>query len=167
MNHGLAIVSHQNSVTRIQLAIIQALYSLNGHKNDYAVSVSGQSGTYEGELAFEVGVANGEFFDYLNEEMLKELYGSLESGRDYTVLDFLVIATYHYSRSGKKIPLTFDHHVLRFAFNGREVDINLFHIKGTRRIPLDEFLNVIIGKIREEAKHSKLRAISVEKMWTL
>ncbi|MDQ1278900.1 MAG: hypothetical protein QG670_160 [Thermoproteota archaeon] len=167
MNHGLAVISHQNTVTRIQHAIIQALYSLNGHKDNYSVSVSGQSGAYEGELAFEVGVANGEFFDYLDEETLKELCDPLGSGGDYPFLDFLVIATYHYSRDGKKIPLIFDHHVLRFAFNGREVDISLFHIKGTRRIPLDEFLNIIIGKIVNEAKHSKLRAINLEKIWTL
>ena len=167
LTHGLAIISHENNASKIQRTIIQALYNLNGHKDAYAVSVAGQSGAYDGELAFEVGVANGLFFDYLNEEALKELYSPLESGKEYSILDFLIIATYHYSRKGKRIPLIFDHHILRFSFNNGEIEITLFHSKGTRRMPLDEFLNVIIDEIKMEAEHSDLRPIKIEKIRTL
>lgn len=167
LTHGLAIISHENSTAKIQRAIIQALYNTNGHKDAYDVSVAGQAGNYEGELAFEVGVANGLFFDYLDEATLKELYNPLESGKEYSILDFLIIATYHYSRSGKRIPLIFDHHVLRFFFNVGEVELTLFHSKGTRRMPLDDFLNVIINKIKVEAKRSDLRPINIEKIRTL
>lgn len=167
ITHGSAIVSHGNSVNRIQRAIIKTLYDLNGHKDAYPVSVAGHDGTYDGEVAFEVGVANGLFFDYLNAEILKELYSPLESGKEYSTLDFLVIVTYHYSRNGKTIPLIFDHHVLRFSFNEGEFEVTLFHSKGTRRMPLDDLFNVIIKRIKVETKRSNLRPINIEKMKTL
>lgn len=167
LTHGLASISHGNNMGKIQRIIIQALYNLNGHKDSYPVSVAGHAGAYEGELAFEVGVANGLFFDYLSEEILKELYSPLESGKEYSILDFLVIVTYHYSREKKRIPLIFDHHILRFSFNDGEVEVTLFHSKGTRRMPLDEFLNVIISRIKFEAKSAGLRPINVERLRTL
>ena len=167
IRHGSAIVSHGNSVNRIQRVIIKTLYDLNGHKDAYSVSVAGHDGTYDGEVAFEVGVANGLFFDYLNAEILKELCSPLESGKEYSILDFLVIVTYHYSREKKRIPLIFDHHILRFSFNDGEVEVTLFHSKGTRRMPLDEFLNVIISRIKVETKSAGLRPINVERMRTL
>jgi len=165
--HGLVKISHENTTAKIQRAIIQAFYGLNEYREAYSLSVSGHVGIYEGWLTFEVGAANGLFFDYLDEEAVGKLYSPLESGKEYSILDFLVIITYHYSREGKRVPLNFDHHILRFLFHDGEVEVSLFHSKGTRRMPLDELLSTVISRISLEAKRSGLKPITIEKSRTL
>lgn len=165
--HGIARISHGNSTTTIQQAIIQALYRLNEFKDAYPLSVADHVGTYDGEVAFEVGVADGLFFDYLNQEALQKLCNPLKSGEEYTVLDFLIVVAYRYSRGEKRISLNFDHYILRFSFYNGEVDASLFHSKGTRRMPLDEFMNLIIRRITIEIKQIGLKPIKVESIKTL
>ena len=167
MVHGMARVSHQSTTARLQQAIIQAFYRLNESKDAYPLSVADHAGTYDGEVTFEVGFADGLFFDYLNQDTIQSLFTPLTSGKEYPVLDFLVVVAYRYFKGERKISLNFDHYILRFAFYSGAVEAALFHSKGTRRMPLDEFMNLVLKRVSTEIKQMGLKPINIESLKTL
>ncbi len=165
--HGIAEAVYNDPPFKVQRATIQALQDFNNHQETHHLSVSGQEGTYRGILGFEVGVAEGIFFDRLNNEMVKRLFKPISPSRSYPLLDFLIIVTYHYPRHGKRVALNFDYHHLRFIFNHRRFEVRLFHSKGTKRLPLDELLNRIFNKIRERMWRSSLGGLTIKYMRVL
>lgn len=165
--HGTAKITHKTSATRLQRAIAETLRDLNGYRMPQVLSVASHSGVHEGEAAFEVGVADGLYFDYLDEETFKRLVKPLRAGKFFPVLDVLIIVSYHYSRNGRRVSLNFDHHLLRFIFKKEELDLYLFHLKGIRRIPLDEFLNHVLDRVRERMEEKRLETFKIEYLRTL
>lgn len=165
--HGTAKIAHKTSTTRLQRVIAEALRDLNGYKMPRTLSVASHSGVHRGEVAFEVGVADGSYFDYLDEETFTKLVKPLKSRKSLPVLDVLIIVSYHYSKNGKRISLNFDHHLLRFTFKNRELNLYLFHMKGIRRMPLDEFLNHVINRIKERMTKNRLKTFKIEYFRTL
>lgn len=150
--HKITKVICDHPKPKIQMALIRALHKLNGTQQLYPISVSGRSGIYNGTLGFEIGVANGINFHYVNDDMAKKLCEFVGNGGLYSVLDFIIIVTYHYNRRGKRIHLNFDHHHLRFVFYEEGFEMRLFHIKGIRRMPLDEFIKRIVSVIKSQIK---------------
>lgn len=165
--HGTANLSHQVPITKLQQLLIASLHEINGRKEPYEISVADHPGTYHGELSFEVGVAEGIYFNYLNTNELNRLYESLSSKGPFGVLDFLIIAGYYYSREGKKIALKFDRNILRFIFNENMIELNLFHERGIRRMPLDELLNYVIKNLNQKIEKNGLPQLKVEYFRTL
>jgi len=165
--HGTASLSHQIPLPKLQQLLIASLHEINGRKEPYEISVADHPGTYQGELSFEVGVAEGVYFNYLDSNELKRLYEALSSREFFKVLDFLIIAGYHYSREGKKIALKFDHHILRFLFYENTIELNLFHERGIRRIPLDDLLNYVIKNLTKKIGKNDLSQLKMEHFRTL
>lgn len=165
--HGNVIATHGDHPSRVQLAVIQALRKLNGLDKAYPISVSGRVGTFEGKVGFEIGVAEGAYFNYLDDEMANRIQEHLTQGKLYPILDFLIVVTYRYSREGKDVHLNFDHHQLRFIFHNNQLEIRLFHSKGIRRMPLDELLSQILGAINREMKRQAAKPLTIEKMRVL
>lgn len=165
--HGRAEAVYNAPPFKVQRATIQALQDFNNHQETYYLSISNQKGTYRGTLGFEVGVAEGIFFDRLNNEMVKRLFKPISPTRRYPLLDFLIIVTYHYLHHGKRIALNFDYHHLRLIFNNRRLEVRLFHSKGTKRLPLDELLKRIFNKIRERMWQSSLGGLTIKYMRVL
>ena len=162
--HGIAKVTYNDHPAKVQRTIVQAFHKLNGSNKKCPISVSGRAGTYKGRVGFEVGVAEGIFFNYLNDEMTKKLSKSITSRKLYPILDFLIIVTYHYNSKGKNIHLNFDYHQLRFIFNIDELEMRLFHSKGIRRMPLDEFLDRILDCINGEMKQQSLTSLAFKEL---
>jgi hypothetical protein len=77
------------------------------------------------------------------------------------VLDFMLIATYHYHREKRQLPVRFDHHHIRFSFLPREKvgQVLIHHIRGTRRLPLDELLQTIFDGLQDIAERDHLGAV--------
>ncbi|MFQ6075954.1 MAG: hypothetical protein ACE5Z5_07455, partial [Candidatus Bathyarchaeia archaeon] len=155
--HGIAQLTHGGPASRLQRAVVQSLYEMNGSKEARPLSVAGRPGTYDGEVSFQIGVGNGVYFDYLDAETLGELFELMNRRNALPVLDFLIVVTYHYLRGGKRVALRFDHHLLRFVFHKDRVELLLAHTKGIRRTPLDELLSRVIGRIIREAERQRLK----------
>lgn len=165
--HGIARLSHQIPQPKLQQLLIASFHEINGHKEPYEISVADHPGTYQGELSFEVGVAEGIYFNYLDNNELNRLYESLSAGGLFEILDFLIIIGYHYSREGKKIALKFDRHILRFLFYENTLELNLFHERGIRRMPLDDILNYVIKTLSQKIEKTGLPLLKVEYFRTL
>ena len=154
--HGKVRVTCESNPVKIQRAIIIALHKLNGWREPYPISLSKRAETCEGEVGFEVGVAEGIDFLFLSDEIVEKLSESMTPRNQYAILDFLVIVTYHYSSQGKNTRINFDHHQLRFLFSNDGFEMYLFQSKGNRRMPLDEFITRVINRITEEMRQQSL-----------
>jgi hypothetical protein len=165
--HGTVKISHKTSNTRLQRIIAEALRDLNGYTIQQVLSIASDSGTHKGQVAFEVGVADGLNFHYLDGETYTELIKPLKKRKPFPVLDALIIVLYHYTKNGKKIPLNFDHHLLRFTFKKGELNAYLFHMKGIRRMPLDDLLHQLIDRIKGKMTKNRLKTFNIESFRTL
>ncbi len=165
--HGTVKIRHKTSNTRLQRIIVEVLRDLNGYTVPQVLSIASLSGTHKGEVAFEVGVADGLDFKYMDAETFSELVRPLKSRKAFKVLDVLIIVLYHYTKNGKRIPLNFDHHLLRFTFKKGEFNAYLFHMKGIRRMPLDDLLHQIIDRIKGKMTKNQLKTFHIESFRTL
>ena len=165
--HGTVKISHKTSNTRLQRIIIESLRDLNGHTIPQVLSVASDSGTRKGEVAFEVGVADGLNFHYIDEETYTEIIKPLKARKSFPVLDVIIIVLYHHTKNGKTIPLNFDHHLLRFTFSPGKFTTGLFHMKGIRRIPLDDLLHQVINRVKRKMVENRLKTFKLEYLRTL
>ena len=164
--HGTAKISHKTSKPRLQRVIAEALRDLNGYKTPQILRVENRSGRYTGETTFEVGVADDLYFYYLDEETYTKLVTPLKSRTFFQALDVLIVVLYHYYKNGKRIPLNFDHNIIRFTFKKGELNLYVFHIKGIRRMPLDDLLNLVIDKIKGKMTKNRLKTFKIEYLRT-
>jgi hypothetical protein len=162
MIHGTAKISHKTSSTRLQRVIAEALRDLNGYKTTQILSVASRSGRYPGETTFEVGVADDLYFNYLDDETYTHLVTRLKSRRVFQALDVLIVVLYHYYKKEKRIPLHFDHNIIRFTFKKGELNVYLFHVKGIRRMPLDDLLNFVIARIKGKMTENRLKTFIID-----
>jgi hypothetical protein len=164
--HGLARLTVEAPRGEIQFSIIKALRQFNGDKRRHSFHISGHRGDYPGELGFEVGVADGLYFYYLDTDAENLFTTALSKKRSFDTLDFLFVVTYHYARDGRMNPLRFDYHHLRFRFRVGGFEICLFHSKGIRRLPLDEVMSTILAAIKEEFQLSGIAMVDAYR-WSL
>jgi len=165
--HGFAKFTYKEHVAKIQRTIVRAFYKFNGSNETYMISPASRAGTYQGTLGFEVGIAEGTYFNNLNEKMTEKLYRSITPWKHYPILDFLIIVTYHYKLKRKKVNLNFDYNHLRFIFSENELEVRLFHSKGTRRMPLDELISRIMNSINQEMEKRAMEPFSVIELYVL
>ena len=165
--HGIGEAVHNDPLYKIQQATIMGLKELNNYREPYPLSISGKSGTYMGTLGFEVGIADDIYFNYLDDETVQKLYKLLNPKRNYHLLDFLIIVTYHYTQQKKSIALNFDYFHFRLIFNKRRIECRVFHNKGIRRMPINELINRIFDRIRKSMIQSSLGILTVRRTKTL
>lgn len=165
--HGMSIISFRCPLQKMQGAVIEAMLNLNGREEQRLVSLSALPIEAKGIMSFEIGLANGIFFDYLDKPIANNIKEYLSLNSNHRNLDFLLVATYHYNLNGKYLPLKFDHHQIRFFFNTGKIEVLLHHAQGTRRLPLDELLQIIFDEIKRIVKRERLGEIKVETTKTL
>ena len=163
--HGRLKIGHRTSIFKIYQIIIQTLNKLNNFTTKLKVNDTDHSKRLEGLMVFEVGIADGSYFQFLDHETMTKLsrYQQLIKYQQISVLlDVLVIISYHYNRQDKRISLNSDHNILRFIIAPKLLNIYLFNAKGIRRLPLDQFLQHLFDKLHEEMKRQHLKTFTIE-----
>jgi hypothetical protein len=144
---------------------VLTLNKLNNFTTKLELSDADHSKRQEGLMIFEVGIADGSYFQFLDHETVTKLstYNQVVKNQQVSVLlDVLVIISYHYYRQDKKISLNSDHNILRFIITPKLLNIYLFNAKGIRRLPLDQFLQRLFNKLHEEMKRQHLKTFTIE-----
>lgn len=162
--HYAARFACGSSLKRVQRAIIDALHGLN--QESYPLNSVSPSNPSDCTVSFEFGVAEGFTFNYLDREERKRLRGVIGKN-PVPVLDFLCVIRYHVLKGGRTVPLRFDYQLLRFAFTEGGFVLQLFHERGTRRVPLEELASFIVERISKVATRGKLRPLKLEGLGTL
>ncbi|MCW4015713.1 MAG: hypothetical protein NWF06_05030 [Candidatus Bathyarchaeota archaeon] len=155
--HGVARFQYQTAVKNIQLAILYAFHRLNSKV--FELSAVTPYLTQNCEVGFEFGVANGFDFNFLDQTELDQSLRSVNE-TELETLDFFFIVRYHIVRDGgKRVPLRFDYHVLRFVFQEGVLELRIRHEKGTQHVPLDELTSFLIKQINFELSQRQLASL--------
>jgi hypothetical protein len=146
--HGIGRLIYSSSKVNVQQAILRTLHRLN--KTVFSLKDIVTFALLECEVKFELGMADGVDFYYLDGEELRRFQkGIVES--TLPNLDFFCVVCYHIIKNGKRVPLKFDDYMLRFVFlNENSLELRVFHQRGVRRVSVEDFVTFVTKRINEE-----------------
>ena len=146
--HGISIFQHQDSTKSLQKAIFYMFHRLNSETFDVGTVTPYLKQNYE--VGFEFGVADGFDFNFLDQNELDQCLEGVDETK-IEILDFFFTVRYHIIRDdGKRVPLRFDYHVLRFVFKDGVLELRIRHERGTQQVPLDDLINFLVKQINVE-----------------
>ncbi|PVX23643.1 MAG: hypothetical protein CW691_10010 [Candidatus Bathyarchaeum sp.] len=152
--HGVTIFHHQNPTKSLQQAIFCTFHRLNSELFDLGTVTPYLK--QKSEVGFEFGVADGIDFNFLDQNELDNALRTVNE-TELETLDFFFAVRYHLIRdNGKRVPLRFDYHVLRFFFQEDVLEVRIRHEKGTQRVPLDELISFLVKQINVELSQRQL-----------
>ncbi len=144
--HGVARFEFDASLSEIQRAILRVLYSLNGCNVKEQLSHQVLSDV---DVIFEFGVADGLTFHYINEETLNILLETVDE-KTLPIIDFFCVIRYYSMREGRRRALRFDYYFFRFIFGNSELEVQVFHERGLRRISVGDLIGFLAERINLE-----------------
>ncbi len=158
--HGIVRFICESSIRKVQQTILSALHSLN-HEVCGLRAVTPHL-AQECMVSFELGVAEDFDFNFLDEKELDRLQRSIVE-KELSTLDFFFVVRYHVvNDKGKRVPLKFDYHMLRFMFQENSVELRICHERGTQRVPLEDLITFITKRINEELSQRQLKPLNLE-----
>ena len=161
--HSVARFTHQSTERKLQQAILRALHRLNQERRD--LNTISPFSKPRCEVSFELGVAEGITFNYLDREEFERFQKSIKKEAPPT-LDFFCVVRYHALKKGRRIPLRFDYHLLRFMFHKNGVELRIAHERGTRRVCLEDLVNFIAKRVDEELPKKRLTSLKPQYLRT-
>ena len=163
--HGVARFTCRSSIAKVQQETLCTLHKLNEQAfNLKEIATISHS---QCEVSFEFGVADGIEFGYLDEEELDKMQKGI-AREVLQAMDFLCVVRYHIIKNGKRVPLKFDYHMLRFIFyNKNNLDLRVSHQRGIRRISVGNLITFITKRINEELSQNRLRPLVVRSLRAL
>jgi hypothetical protein len=142
------------SSKQLQQRLIQVFYELN--RKEVSFEEVANPTIPECKLIFELGLADAESFNYIDEEELGKALNLLAKERLHT-MDFFCAIRYYKGNAEKKTALKFDYYLLRTVYNRDVFEIQVFHQRGPRYISPEDLTLLIFNKINEAAKRKVLK----------
>ena len=142
------------SSKQLQQRLIQVFYELN--RKELSFEEVANPTIPECKLIFELGLADAESFNYIDEEELGKALNLLAKERLHT-MDFFCAIRYYKGNAEKKTALKFDYYLLRTVYNRDVFEIQVFHQRGPRYISPEDLTLLIFNKINEAAKRKVLK----------
>jgi len=155
--HSISRFSYTTPAKKLQRTLIQSLYRLNRSKEGPDLPEFTQ---YNIKVELELGVADGLTFNYIDKETSKRCRDLIRTNA-FQTLDLLCIVRYYAVEKASRNPLRFDYHMLRFQFSENEVELRVYHERGTRRLPIDELASFITQQINKELSRKKMNPLEM------
>jgi hypothetical protein len=163
--HGIARFICQPSTRKVQHAISRTLHELN--EQVFSLEDIAAFSSSECEVGFEFGIADRLEFNYLDAEELNRLRESIFE-KALSSLDFFCVVRYHTFEDGKRVPLRFDYHMLRFVFPEKNrLELRVSHERGIRHISVENLITFVTKRINEELSESRLKPLKLESLRAL
>jgi len=163
--HGVARFTPKSPVRKVQQAILSALHHLN--QEVCGLSAVTPYMPQECEVSFELGVAEDFDFNFLDKKELNRFERSIVE-EELPTLDFFFVVRYHVvNDKGKRVPLKFDYHMLRFMFQENSMELRICHERGPQRVPLEDLVTFVTKRINEELSQKQLKPLNLEYLRTL
>lgn len=137
------LVSNDKVVT----LIANSFAKLNTLKDRLNTSAAGHSGTLSVERFFEAGIAEGIYFNYVDEHEVKRIS---ELSQTLSSLDFIVYINYRYLKAGRTASLLSDHYLLRISLISSSMKVS--RMAGLGRTTPEDSVRIISNLINFEAK---------------
>jgi len=109
-------------------------------------------------VIFEFGIADGDDFNYLNEEEANKAIKVVRK-TPFETMDFLCDVRYYKKTEERKTALRFDYYMLRFTFGINQMLIQVSHEKGPRHLTPDDLIHFLIERINRASPKKILREL--------
>jgi hypothetical protein len=152
--HKIADFATLTPTKRLQQTLVQVLHKLN---ETTSLDSTTSSATSQCAVIFEFGIAEGNDFNYLDDEEVSRVMNNI-SRKPLPIVDFLLVIRYYKTQEQKRSPLRFDYYMLRFAFD-KHLEIRVFHEKGPMRMLPEEIIDLIVSRINETVSKRVLRPL--------
>ena len=162
--HGVARLTYRPSRRKLQQTILHTFHQLNREVcglNEIAPPSSSKC-----EVSFELGIAEGITFNYLDREEVGRVQKSIAK-RALPVLDFLCVVRYRVIGKGKRGVPKSDYHLLRLTFYRKNAELRVFHERGPRHVSPRELLVFMVKRINEDLLRSRLKPLTIGRLRAL
>jgi len=157
--HFLENFSSTLTIKKLQERLIETLKDFN--RKPFCFEEISIPTIPNGEVIFEFGIAEGEGFNFLNEEETNRALDILKT-EQIAALDFFCAIRYYKLTPQKKTPLKFDYYMFKASFAAKTMEIQVFHKQGPRYISPEELATIIIDKINKTSPKRVLKKIETE-----
>jgi hypothetical protein len=163
--HGRASFSFDINPESLQKALVSMLVSLQANPRSRDITVADRSGYLKGQLAFRLGIGNGDGFDVFDSKEAERVLHRIENRGPLNILDLLF--QLHYSVIGDGPHRVHeDHYILRLVFQPGRVEILIHHLKGVRRVESAELLVLLVKELNVELTSNRYGKVELESVQT-
>jgi len=155
--HRIDTFSTHFSSKRLQQRMLQVLCEVN--RGNFSFEDVACPTVPDCTIIFEVGLAEAESFNYIDEEETKKVLSALRKAPLQT-MDFFCAVRYYKGRGEKKKPLKFDYYMMRALFGKSAVEIRVFHERGPRYISPEDLVSFLVTKVNETSARQILKKTS-------
>lgn len=165
VTHGRARFICQGSVRDVQQAMLSSFHRLN--QETCRLDAIAPHMSLDCKVGFDFGVAEDMVFNYLDKQELDRFRKDINE-EELPIMDLFCAVHYHaVNNNGKRVPLKFDYHLIRFIFHRDSVSLWIRHERGPQRVPLEELITFIVNGINEELSQSQIKPLRLEYLRTL
>jgi hypothetical protein len=142
---------------KVQQKLVQTFHEVN--RKRFSFEEIGHPAMHDCTVIFEVGIADGTSFNYVDAEEAKRALSALKK-QAFRVMDFFVVVRYYKRDSQKKTPLRFDYYMTRFAFSGNNsVELQVFHERGPRYTSPEDIVELVWKQVNGASARKILKKI--------
>ena len=142
---------------KLQQKLIHVLSEIN--RKTFSFEEIANPTVPECTIIFEIGIADAESFNYIDEEETKKALNALKK-EPFRVLDFFCAVRYYKGKTEKKTPLKFDYYMIRFAFGkGMTLEMRVFHERGPRYVSPEDITNFIVNQLNKASTKKILKPV--------
>jgi len=142
--HKTAPFSFSISIKNLQKVITQAFHMVN--KDSFELDNITFPSIPKCKVAFELGIADTDKFKYLDDEEKDEIIRFLKKNT-FQVIDAFCVIRYYKINNEKKTPLKFDYYLIRFLFNKKIMEMEIFHERGPRYVSPEDVASFLSEKV--------------------
>ncbi len=153
--HGIARFATSISKKRLQQALTKILHKANNET--FNLEDVTHPSIPHCKVIFEFGIAEANNFNYIDSEEANKMRKSIRK-KPFQIMDFLCAIRYYKTKDRKKTPLKFDYYMLRFTFNKKSTEIQVFHERGPRHMAPEDTTNFIVNRINKKFPKKILEA---------
>ncbi|MBS7634780.1 hypothetical protein KEJ34_04710 [Candidatus Bathyarchaeota archaeon] len=159
-HYGAARIESNVPLIELQEVILNALYNINRLTSRAVKKYLPSMSKLNLEIIFEVGVANGTSFYYIDDETLESFMEKINR-EPPRILDLICIIRYYKLRNGVRRTLRFDYYFMKFLFSSKMFELQVFHEKGLQRIDVEDLIKVLFENINSEFAKRGISPIKV------
>jgi hypothetical protein len=145
----------KHSSRALQQKLVQVFREINSKTFSFDEIV--QSTLPESIIIFEMGLAEGNSFNYIDRKETKKVSSALRKDALRTI-DLFCAIRYYKKTAEKKTPLRFDYYMIRMAFNGNTVEIQVFHERGPRYLSPEDVISFLVKETNKTSERKTLLA---------
>jgi hypothetical protein len=155
VHHGVAHFQCAAPTQDLQRMLLQFLRRLNEKRENPSLA---EFTKHKVRVEFDVGVADGSSFDYLDKANLERCLSEVSKSA-LPVLDLFVVVRYYVPDGAKRKPLKFDYYLVRTLFREKEFEMLVHHEKGPRHLAVEELVELFFNRINRELKAQGFSAL--------